>query len=229
MRVLITEVAAADAPAGTDEQRIGELYASFLDEQTIARMGVQPLLDELATIDAAADRTDLAAVLGGLQRTGVGGGAGVYVNTDSKDSTRYLLYLNQSGLGLPDESYYREEQHAEILAAYPRHIATMFALVYGGAPTIIVRRPSADRRAGDQAGRRALGRGQAPRRRADLQLARVRRSVCGSSRFRLGRLGERARQPPQAVAEFVVRQPDYLTAFAATVAQRGSRRLEEVG
>ena len=72
-------------------------------------------------------------MLGGLQRTGVGGGAGAYVDTDSKDSTRYLLHLSQSGLGLPDESYYRDEQHAEILAAYPRHIAAMFALVYGGA------------------------------------------------------------------------------------------------
>ncbi len=61
----------------------------------------------------------LAAVLGALQRTGIGGGTGVYVDTDSKNSTRYLLHLSQSGLGLPDESYYRDPQHAEILAAYP--------------------------------------------------------------------------------------------------------------
>ena len=71
-------------------------------------------------------------MLGALQRTGVGGGAGVYVDTDSKDPTRYLVHLNQSGLGLPDESYYRDEQYAEILAAYPQHIAAMLALVYGG-------------------------------------------------------------------------------------------------
>ena len=74
-------------------------------------------------------------MVGALQRTGVGGGAGAYVDTDSKDSTRYLLHLSQSGLGLPDESYYRDEQHAEILAAYPQHIAAMFALVYGGRTT----------------------------------------------------------------------------------------------
>ena len=73
-------------------------------------------------------------MLGALQRTGVGGGAGVYVDTDSKDSTRYLVHVTQSGLGLPDESYYRDPQHAEILAAYPGHIARMFALVFGGAP-----------------------------------------------------------------------------------------------
>ena len=133
VRDLIGEAAARlEAEKGTDQQRIGDLYASFMDSDAVERIGVQPLLDELATVDAAADAAALAAVLGGLQRTGVGGGTGAYIDTDSKDSTRYLLHLNQSGLGLPDESYYRDEQHAEILAAYPRHIAAMFALVYGG-------------------------------------------------------------------------------------------------
>ena len=80
-------------------------------------------------------------MLGGLQRTGVGGGTGLYVDTDSKDSTRYLLHLSQSGLGLPDESYYRDAQHAEILAAYPGHIARMFALVLGEEPRRASGRP----------------------------------------------------------------------------------------
>ncbi|MDT5193701.1 MAG: putative endopeptidase, partial [Mycobacterium sp.] len=134
VRDLITEAAATKAPAGTDEQRIGDLYASFMDEDAVARIGLRPLLDELATIDAAPSAEALTAVLGGLQRTGVSGGTGVYVDTDSKNSTRYLLHLSQSGLGLPDESYYRDPQHAEILAAYPGHIARMFALVFGGDP-----------------------------------------------------------------------------------------------
>ena len=131
VRDIITEAAAANAAEGTDPQRIGDLYASFMDTETIARLGVRPLLDELAGIDAALTPAQLAAELGELQRTGIGGGAGVYVDTDSKDSTRYLLHMSQSGLGLPDESYYRDPQHAAILAEYPRHIARMFALVYG--------------------------------------------------------------------------------------------------
>lgn len=113
-----------------DATRIGDLYASFMDTATIARVGMTPLLAELDTI-AAADRAALALVLGRLQRTGVGGATGVYVDTDSKDSTRYLLHMSQSGLGLPDESYYRDSAHAEILAAYPAHIARMFTLVHG--------------------------------------------------------------------------------------------------
>lgn len=132
VRDLITEAAASNAPAGTDQRRIGDLYASFLDEAAVENRGVTPLLDELTQIDEAADADALAAVIGALQRAGVGGGAGVYVDTDSKNSTRYLLHVSQSGLGLPDESYYRDPQHAEILAAYPDHIARMFALVYGG-------------------------------------------------------------------------------------------------
>ncbi|KQY03967.1 peptidase M13 [Mycobacterium sp. Root135] len=131
VRDLIIEAASADAPPNTDEQRVGDLYGSFMDTEAVARIGVQPLIDELETVDLAADRTALAVILGGLQRTGVGGGTGLYVDTDSKDSTRYLLHLSQSGLGLPDESYYRDAQHAEILAAYPGHIARMFTLTYG--------------------------------------------------------------------------------------------------
>src|SRR6516164_5968575 len=73
-----------------DERRIGDLYATFMDEDTVARVGLAPLRDELASVDDAADAAALAAVVGRLQRTGVGGGASVYVDTDSKDSTRYL-------------------------------------------------------------------------------------------------------------------------------------------
>src|SRR5712671_2183615 len=69
VRDLITEVSGTGAASNTDEQRIGDLYASFLDEEAVERRGVQPLLDELATIDGAADRNALGAVVGGLQRT----------------------------------------------------------------------------------------------------------------------------------------------------------------
>jgi predicted metalloendopeptidase len=128
VRDIITSASAADGP---DAARIGDLYASFMDTDTVARVGVAPLLAELATIAAADTREALADVLGRLQRTGIGGGAGVYVDTDSKNSTRYLLHMSQSGLGLPDESYYRDAAHAEILAGYPAHIARMFSLVHG--------------------------------------------------------------------------------------------------
>src|ERR1700760_3799295 len=94
VRDIITEAAASQGAEGTDPQRIGDLYASFMDTDTIASLGVRPLLDELAGVDAALTPTELAAELGELQRTGIGGGTGVYVDTDAKDSTRYLLHMS---------------------------------------------------------------------------------------------------------------------------------------
>ncbi len=215
VRDLITEAAAAGAPEGTDQQRIGDLYASFLDEPAVQSRGLQPLRDELALIDAAADADALAAVVGSLQRTGVGGGAGVYVDTDSKDSTRYLVHLTQSGIGLPDESYFRDPQHAEILAAYPGHIARMFALVYGGEPgdhTATAERVIALETQLAQAHWDVV-------KRRDAELSYNLRTFAELSAQApgfdwagwIGALGA----SPQVASELVVRQPDYLSAFAA--------------
>ena len=215
IRDLILGAASSDSPAGTDEQRIGDLYASFMDEQAIAARGLAPLLDELATIDAAADPDALAVVLGGLERTGVSGSAGVYVDTDSKDSTRYLLHLSQSGLGLPDESYYRDEQHAEILAAYPGHIARMFGLVYGDtagdtdgiAARIVALESKLAAAHWDVVKRRDADLTYNLRRFADLGTDAPGFNWTGW----LGALGT----SPERVSELVLRQPDYVSAFAA--------------
>ena len=223
VRTLITEAAerrGADGTDeqrgadGTDEQRIGDLYASFLDEDTVRSRGVQPLLEELSAIDTAAGPDDLAAVIGRLQRTGVGGGVGAYVDTDSKDSTRYLVHLTQSGLGLPDESYYRDEQHAAILAAYPRHIAAMFALVFGGSAD-----EYAERAARIVALETALAAAHwdvVRRRDADLSynLRTFAELPSWAEGFDWAGWITAMGAAPENVAELVVRQPDYLTAFA---------------
>jgi len=151
------------------------------DEQAVAVLGVQPLLDELATIDDAADATGIwPPYLAPCSAPVPAAELGVYVDTDSKDSTRYLVHLSQSGLGLPDESYYRDEQHAEILAAYPQHIAAMFTLVYGGdhsetAARIVALEPSWPPHTGTS----SSGRDARP----DLQPAQVRRPVGRGPRF----------------------------------------------
>ena len=215
VRDLITQAAGSNRAPDTDEQRIGDLYASFIDEDTVARVGLAPLHEELKAIDDAPDTTALAEVVGRLQRAGVGGGAGLYVDTDSKDSSRYLLHVSQSGLGLPDEAYYRDEQHAEILAAYPRHIAAMFALVYGG---------SSDDHADTAARIVALESKLAAahwdvvkRRDADLtyNLRKLADLPDEAPGFDWSGWVQALGSSTDAAAELVVRQPDYLTAFAA--------------
>ncbi len=214
VRELIDEAAAANAPAGTDQQRIGDLYASFSDADAVERRGLAPLLDELALIDAAADADALAATLGALARTGVGGGFGVYVDTDSKDSTRYLLHLSQSGLGLPDESYYRDDAHAAVLAEYPRHIARMLRLVFGDQSGA---EDTAERIVALETKLAAAHWDVVRRRDAELSynlrtFAELTDQATGFDWSGwLGGLG----LDRQRAAELVLRQPDYLSAFAA--------------
>jgi len=109
--------------------RIGALYASFMDVERIESAGVEPLRPLLAEAAGAADKAGLAEVLGRRQREGLAALFGASVSTDAKDSTRYLAHLSQSGLGLPDEAYYREEAYAEIRAAYLAHLARLAELV----------------------------------------------------------------------------------------------------
>lgn len=214
VRDLITEASQSGAQQGTDQQRIGDLYASFLDEDAVERRGVQPLSDELAIIDAAADRGALAAALGALQRTGVGGGVGLYVDTDAKDSTRYLVHVSQSGIGLPDESYFREAQHADVLAAYPAHIARMFGLVLGGDPAAHV--DTAARIVALETKLASAHWDVVKRRDAELTynlraFAELQNDASGFDWSGwVGALGT----TPETVSELIVRQPDYLTAFA---------------
>ena len=128
VRAIIQEAAASNPSAGTDAQKIGDLYSSFMDADAVEKAGLTPIADELASVADANDLSTLAEVLGSLQRTGIGGAIGHYVDTDAKDSSRYLVHFTQSGIGLPDESYYREEGYAEIREAYLAHIAKMFSL-----------------------------------------------------------------------------------------------------
>ena len=119
---------AAQAP-GPEARQIADLYASFMDTARIEELGTAPLQPLLAEIADAPDKAALAGVLGRRQRQGRAALFGAFVGTDAKDSSRYLVHLSQAGLGLPDESYYREEQYAEIRAGYLTHLARLAALV----------------------------------------------------------------------------------------------------
>ena len=120
--------AAGEVAPGSEGQQVGDLYASFLDEATVDQLGAQPIAEALATVDAVTDLAGLISAFGGLDRAGVGGPFGYFVNGDAKASDSYIMYLNQGGLGLPDESYYHEETFAEIRTEYLGHLARMLTL-----------------------------------------------------------------------------------------------------
>ncbi|WPF66228.1 MULTISPECIES: M13 family metallopeptidase [unclassified Corynebacterium] len=111
-----------------NDGRAGALYTAFMDTEALSRAGVEPLNPDLERIDAAQTPEDLARVLGELDREGVGAPVGFWVAKDSEGDTD-VAYLVQSGLGLPDEAYYRSADHAETLAAYREHVEKMLSFL----------------------------------------------------------------------------------------------------
>ncbi len=128
VREIIESLAQGTHEAGSNAQKIGDLYTSFMDEARIEELGAEPIRADLETVAALPDLESLVEFVGGLERRGGGGFFGAYVNTDDRDATRYIVNVVQGGTGLPDESYYREEKFAEIRSAYLAHVGKVFEL-----------------------------------------------------------------------------------------------------
>jgi predicted metalloendopeptidase len=137
---LIEDLAKKASKPGSDEQKIGDTYAAYMDEAGIEAKGLTPLKGELAEIAAIATPADLARRLGRNLRADVDplnntnfyteNPLGLWVGPGFDDPDHYTAYLLQGGLGLPDRSYYLggNDKANEILAAYRAHIVTVLTL-----------------------------------------------------------------------------------------------------
>ncbi len=123
----VLEDAAANPRPGVAQQ-IGDLYASFLDEDRIEKLGAEPLQDGLARISAVSNRSEFFRLLGALEREGVPGIWGSYVDNDAGNPERYLVHMYQGGIGLPDKDYYTDEKYEDIRTEYVPHISRMLML-----------------------------------------------------------------------------------------------------
>ena len=131
MRTIIETAAKKEGKvAGTDEQKLGDFYNSYMNESAIEALGVKPISADLTAIAAIKDATELATSFGQLQGMGVSIPLGWYVNNDAKNSTQYAVYLGQSGLGLPDRDYYikDDEKSKSIRDAYVAYVKDMLTL-----------------------------------------------------------------------------------------------------
>jgi putative endopeptidase len=118
-------------PADAEARKIADLYASFMDEAGVDRLGMKPLEAEFARIDAVKSKAELPALIAHLQEIGVSVPFDPQVHQDAKDSTKYIVDLSQGGLGMPDRDYYLKVKDAKlgaVRAKYLAHIEKMLAM-----------------------------------------------------------------------------------------------------
>nr|WP_010131147.1 M13-type metalloendopeptidase [Microbulbifer agarilyticus] len=130
VRKIIEESAAASHEDGTDQQKVGGLYRSFMDLETRNALGAQPLIESFARIDEVSSHAELAVYFAQANKLGHDLPFTVGQYADFKDPNVYMIYAWQGGLGMPDREYYFKEgdKSEQVRAAYLKHIAKMLAL-----------------------------------------------------------------------------------------------------
>ncbi|HWA88967.1 MAG TPA: M13 family metallopeptidase [Rhizomicrobium sp.] len=140
VRGLIQDAAKANPPHGSDAQKVGDFYASYLDEATIEKKGLSPLKPELAKVDAIKDKQSLSSYLGSTLRNDVDAlnstnfytdhVFGMWVSQAFEDPSHNVPYILQGGLGMPDREYYLEQSApmAKLRDAYKKHVANVLKL-----------------------------------------------------------------------------------------------------
>ncbi|MEO6534151.1 MAG: M13-type metalloendopeptidase [Pseudolysinimonas sp.] len=116
------------AKPGTEARKVGDLYSSFMDEERIEKVGLSALAGDLDAVQKIDSVPALVSELGRFERLGTSGFLQAFVDNDPGNPERYLVFLEQGGIGLPDESYFREEKFAEIRAGYQLFLERMFSL-----------------------------------------------------------------------------------------------------
>lgn len=127
IRAIVEELATGDAESGSLEQKVGDYYASWMDVETLNNLGVTPLQEKIDAIYAIETRSGLNSAYASLH-----GDApfGVGIIPDPADTTKYIAFVGQSGLGMPDRDYYltQDEKFEGYRSAYDQYVTTVFEL-----------------------------------------------------------------------------------------------------
>ncbi|MDK7734407.1 M13-type metalloendopeptidase [Propionimicrobium lymphophilum] len=128
VKEIVTGITPDDDPT-TERSKIANLYASFMDTDRIEAVGVEPIVELAKKADEITSISKLSGFLGYAARYDLGGLFGIGNDSDPGNPNRYLIFVGQGGIGLPDEEYYRLDEHGDTVANYRRHIERMFELV----------------------------------------------------------------------------------------------------
>lgn len=118
-------------PKGSEQQKIGDLYATGMDSTRIEKEGYKPIVPDLKRIDALQDKKELIKYIAEKHLSGVGGFFGFFVTADAKKSNLMAPHLSQGGIGLQDVEYYTKDdaRSKEIREKYVQYVANMFKLI----------------------------------------------------------------------------------------------------
>ncbi|GAB3610258.1 M13 family metallopeptidase [Humibacter ginsengiterrae] len=116
------------AEEGTEARKFGDLFSSFMDTERIEKLGISPVESRLALAGNIRSIPHLLEAIGRLEKSGLSGFYQLFVDNDPGDPERYLVFVEQGGISLPDESYYREPKFASVRAAFLAHVQRMFEL-----------------------------------------------------------------------------------------------------
>ena len=118
----------AGGPDAAEARKIHAAYLAFMDEAKTQALGAAPIAPDLAAIRAASDRAAIAALMG---QNHAGFQSSLFdadLDPDEKSPTRYVAYVSQGGLGLPDRDYYLTPNFAQKKAAYQAYVAQLLTL-----------------------------------------------------------------------------------------------------
>jgi len=131
LQAILDSVSGSTNPAGSNEQKVGDFYASGMDTAAINKRGFEPIKPLLTRIDAVTDLSSFLALVAEEQKTGNGSIIGFGVSPDDKQSSINIAQLFQTGIGLPERDYYFKTDAAtiDIQNAYKKYLSSLFLLV----------------------------------------------------------------------------------------------------
>lgn len=122
---------------GTDEQKIADMYSSYMNESQIEQLGLSPIRTEMDKIDSITDKNQIPEIIAYLNQLDVYVPFVVYIHQDARDSTKMIVDLQQDGLGLPDRDYYLKFNDKKLMSIkdkYTNHIKNMLTLIGDKSP-----------------------------------------------------------------------------------------------
>ena len=214
LRTILEGAARSNAAAGSEERKVGDYYASFLDSARVEALGVTPLKGELARIAKLASHAELPALFAHMARLGVARPIAVGVSADPKKSTENTVLVSQSGLSLPDRDYYlnNDARMQSVRQSYSAYLSQLFTLAglpdpAGAASRVIALETAMAGKQWERARNRDRNAIYNPR--TVVQLGEAMPSFDWKSYLPSAGLG--------AVTNVIVHQPDYLVAVDSII------------